>query len=329
MEALILEHLDRHRRVKTRVRVDQLPFAIGRGYDSDYIVDDDFVSPNHIVIERDDQGQVVLIDRGSTNGLYDLSRGKAKVDRLVALPDAQFRIGHSYFRLRSDQFEARPTKVDRLTNLALNRLIDSRIAMFGLVLVSLLAFFVRTYLPDYSERSAGKIFFDEVIPIYVVIFLWAGVWAIVSYINSHRSYFAVHVAIASVAMVVGGFMVLAEDFARFGFAVDAFSGVTSYGIVAVTTFILLYGHLRLVSSRSPKRIAQQAVAACLLFNGMFIAGDYFRQEDFTQAPQFNSGLYSPSFQWSDGVSLDQWVDDAQKLVVPVQSEVNKMRTKGD
>lgn len=323
MEPLILEQLDRHHRVKARLRVDRLPFTIGRGYDNDLILDDEYVSPSHIAIEQDDDGHVVVVDRGSTNGLYDLSRGKARVDRLVVSPDALIRVGHSQLRLRPVVYQQTPTKVDRLTNIALNRLVESRVALLAIVGFAVLAFFLRVFVPDYTDRNGGKLFFDEVLPVFVVIFLWSGVWAIISYINSHRSFFAVHVAIASMVSVIGGYVVLAEDITRFGFSFDSVSSVTRYGLVAAITFIMLYGHMRFCSSRSPRTIAHRALLACLVLNGVYIAGEYFSKDDFSSFPFYQADLYPAAFQWREGMSLDHWAGQVKELAGQVQQDLDK------
>ncbi len=325
MEPLILEQLDRHHRVKARVRIDRLPFTVGRGYDNDLILDDEYVSPNHIAIEGDEEGRVVIVDRGSTNGLYDLSRGKAKVDRLVVPPEALVRIGHTQIRLRPLAFEQYPTKIDRLTNIALNRIIDSRATLLGLTVLAMLAFYLRVFLSDYTDRNAGKLFFDDVLPVFVLIVLWSGVWAIISYINSHRSYFAVHVAIASMVTVLGGYLVLAEDVTRFGLSVETLALLSRYGLIAVITFVMLYGHMRFCSSRSPRTIAHRAVAACLALNGVYIAGEYFSRDDFSSFPSYHADLYPAAFQWREGMTLEHWSESVKDLAVRVQLDLDKER----
>ena len=105
-----IETLARNGDVLHRHQVAQLPIRIGRGYDNDYIVDDAHTAPNHVVIEADDAGQLVMRDLGTRNGV--ISKGK----RHTTLPvdgDTVVRIGHTSLRVRSADYRVEPELLDR------------------------------------------------------------------------------------------------------------------------------------------------------------------------------------------------------------------------
>jgi hypothetical protein len=54
-----VETLARNGDVLHRHQVRELPIRLGRGYDNDYIIDDDYVAANHAVIEAGEQGGLV------------------------------------------------------------------------------------------------------------------------------------------------------------------------------------------------------------------------------------------------------------------------------
>ncbi|MBC8119960.1 MAG: FHA domain-containing protein, partial [Burkholderiaceae bacterium] len=108
MSGILVELLDRAGSVVARHRFDQLPVRIGRAYDNDVIVDDPFVAPSHVQIERREDGVLVARDLGTRNGTHavaqrrrSLKQGATKpASEIVLMPDTLMRAGHSTFRVR-------------------------------------------------------------------------------------------------------------------------------------------------------------------------------------------------------------------------------------
>ena len=100
METVIYaEQLDRRGHVLQRVRVDALPFRIGRAYTNELIVDDPHVSPVHAELARDESGALVLRDLGSLNGIV----GGGTRQRRPAFEvhgDDVFHLGRALLRFR-------------------------------------------------------------------------------------------------------------------------------------------------------------------------------------------------------------------------------------
>ncbi|HEY1226492.1 MAG TPA: FHA domain-containing protein, partial [Ramlibacter sp.] len=69
-----IETLARNGDVLQRSRIDTLPIRIGRGYDNDLILDDDYVAASHALIELDPAGRLLLRDLGSRNGIVHRGR---------------------------------------------------------------------------------------------------------------------------------------------------------------------------------------------------------------------------------------------------------------
>ena len=73
MEApIIIEILDRFGKVKERHKVSEFPLKIGRSYKNDIIVDDNYVSPEHIEMMLDGDGHILVNDLHSDNGMFTL-----------------------------------------------------------------------------------------------------------------------------------------------------------------------------------------------------------------------------------------------------------------
>lgn len=99
----LVEVMDRRGRVRARVKVEALPFRIGRGYDCDLILDDPHVSALHAVLERGAEGGLVLRDAGSRNGLF-LDGSRQRVERVALDGDVSVQLGRTLLRLRAPDF---------------------------------------------------------------------------------------------------------------------------------------------------------------------------------------------------------------------------------
>ena len=66
---VVFEIVNRANRTLERHRANGEEISIGRAYDNDLILSDETVSPHHAVIESRADGDPVLIDLGSLNGI--------------------------------------------------------------------------------------------------------------------------------------------------------------------------------------------------------------------------------------------------------------------
>src|SRR3954454_16312298 len=104
-----IETLARNGDVLQRRRVEALPIRLGRGYDNDFILDDDYAAASHARIEMDAEGRLLLRDLGSKNGLNHRGR---RVPEVVLLGDTVVRIGHTSLRVRAAGFPVAPELPD-------------------------------------------------------------------------------------------------------------------------------------------------------------------------------------------------------------------------
>ena len=68
MALLILELTQGGRGPQQYIKVERLPFTIGRGYDNDLILADDSLCARHLLLTQDECGQPVAVNRSSVNG---------------------------------------------------------------------------------------------------------------------------------------------------------------------------------------------------------------------------------------------------------------------
>ena len=94
---MFVEVLDRRGRPKSRHRFTSLPVSIGRASTNEVIVDDRYVSPEHLRITIEDDGAYPAVDLQSLNGLFVL--GNAERQSIVKLQSGmKLRIGDTVLR---------------------------------------------------------------------------------------------------------------------------------------------------------------------------------------------------------------------------------------
>ncbi|HEY2921351.1 MAG TPA: FHA domain-containing protein, partial [Candidatus Binatia bacterium] len=64
-----VEVLDAKGNVTERVPVDSFPVQVGRAYSNQVVINDPYVCPVHLAIERDEDDRLIARDLDSVNGL--------------------------------------------------------------------------------------------------------------------------------------------------------------------------------------------------------------------------------------------------------------------
>lgn len=107
---VIVEVLDDAGTVGQRIRIDRWPATVGRAYRADVLLDDPYVSPEHLRLTNADGAGVLVEDLASLNGLY-MSDGR-RVAQATATPGSVMRVGHTKLRFCLGDQAVPPALVD-------------------------------------------------------------------------------------------------------------------------------------------------------------------------------------------------------------------------
>lgn len=237
MEPVIwVEVLSRHREVAHRYRCAGAEIRVGRGYDNDVVIDDPFVSARHARILRDEDGSLVVEDRGSANGLY-AERGRQRLQRLRLDGNHTFRIGHTVVRVREASHEVVPERVQRPPS----RTWPLAIALV-VVLMAVEAGFL--WLRDVTDPKPDR----YVIPLlYIAAFVigWTSAWSILARIFAGHAQFERNLLITAIGFMVYSWLNELTLFCSFALA---WQTPQTYEFVAVWILIgvVCFQHLSLM-----------------------------------------------------------------------------------
>lgn len=299
---IFAEVLDRRGRVRARVRVAELPFRIGRGYDCDLILDDPHVSPLHAVVERDAEGRIWLRDAGSRNGVHvEGSRGRSEAVALRG--EVSVRLGRTLLRLRAADFavpEALPI-VERSApaQWLLEHWSAALVVPAFCTALLLLEEFRRSTSPFEPLQALSSVAWG-----LLIYLAWVGCWALLNRLLRHRSRWVAH---STVAFLSAGLYTLVEwgfEWLRFFLEpiepLQIADQVVSTGILGLT----LLAHLTVmgVASRSLRLAVVGLGFAAIL--GLQLLDRYDGQTDWVETLPYWSRLEPVDPSWLPVESAD-------------------------
>jgi len=310
----VVEIIDRGGAVHSRVRIDQLPFKLGRALDNDLIIDDIYVCPHHAEI-RDEDG-LILVDLQSVNGSFHGL--KRKRDGRLALPaSVDFRLGHSLMRFRPAIELLAETAIDPLATsrlFALDRMHWALPALVGCAL----ALLIERVLASTQALQFGSVA-SSVLPALLMVLVWALAWSMVNRMVGHRFHYFGHLSIASLGVLTASTLEPITAYLGFAFALDASMGTLGKLLGAALLAAVIYGHLRLISRGDGRRLLVPAAAVALTFLAMSVlpgAGD----RALASEPKFASSLKLPAAALREGRSADAFYADAARALDEVDEE---------
>ena len=308
---VIVELLDKSGKVHERVRLTRFPAVIGRGYDSDVILGDEFVSAHHAQIGLDETGQPTINDLETENGTYLLPTMQP-AHNLALGAETLLRLGQTLVRLRRPEFPVAPTRIDTLTHSRITLFFSSGLMLMALSLLLLGILGLHAYQISAQQIKLSKLLLES-LEVAILVPIWAGLWAILSRVFAHHTAYVSHAVIACLAVI--SFFV-ADTFAEyyaFGFSAQLSAEILFHMLFGLIVALVLYGHLRFATLLSPKRIG--------VFSGMIAAGvvalsgfaTYVQELDFNDTLAYPPELKPAQFRMVPERSLDTFIRDAEQL----------------
>jgi hypothetical protein len=304
-ELIHVEVLGRTGDVAQRVALDRLPATIGRAYDNDVIIDDPFVAPHHLRVERLDDGRLHVVDLDSRNGLH-LTQPQRRVREAFVSGDMRLRIGHTQLRLRARDWPVAPEEIDTLAEGWRSPGITAIVLAAYLALLGL-----HTYASTIEDFQPARLLAG--LPFALLIpAVWSGVWAAIGRIVSGRANFFAHCTVV-LAAASGAFVI--EPLLKLAAFALSMPVLAAESILAIAFIIgaALFGHLRLVSHlRSSWLAAGAAVVVLLGVGGTRISAWLETRDDVNEIATLNV-LYPPYLRVAPADSPRQFVEDARHL----------------
>jgi hypothetical protein len=298
---MFVEVLDRHGEVRSRMRIRDEAFTIGRAYDNDLIIDDPYVAAHHLRIERAEDGTLQAVDLGSRNGLHLLAPPRQVASARV-VPDLKIRIGHTQLRFRDAQFAVGPELEARPAPRALRQALA-----FHLVLLATAALvFGDVYVSTFDQTPPAQIV-ASVLALLLAAFAWAGTWAFFGRLATRHANFYAHgiVALFGIAAITLVYELL--GYLAFALSSDTLTALAPLAL-AMIVGAMVYRHLRLVSRSPARRIASVAATVTAVVSGSIWLVDYSASLTYSSALDYSPYLKAPAFRLAAAHTPAAFVD---------------------
>jgi hypothetical protein len=287
-----VEVVDRGGTVRQRINVGHQPLVIGRGYDSDVIVDDAYLCPHHVRVWLDENNRLQVQDLASVNGLSTKRHGE-RVAELRLETGQNCYIGWTALRFRSTSSPVPPARVDRSHQFVFNVLQRPLWqALFALVLCLQLVYL--SWLEMASDIEWHTLLVAPA-TIFAALASWALVWAVVGRILVHRAMFFTHLTIGVVLACISLLVESGISYGLFIFDADFLSShlfrVTSF-IISAATF---YAHLHFATRIRPKAQLVSALVISSIISLVSFYVEYSYQDVFTSSPVYEGSLKPPAY----------------------------------
>ena len=312
MESLIIaEVLDKSGKVQERHKLAHFPATLGRAYDCDLILNDEFVSPHHARLSIDENNILSLTDLGSENSTYCLPQMQALSTRELG-EETLIRLGHSIVRLRRADFALAPTRIDTLTHRRLAHFFSSAAVLWigGLLLLSLLG--LNSFQSSAQAKTLGQLLLEN-IEIVALVPLWAGIWALLSRIFVHHAAYVSHALIACLGVMAYLCINTVVEYYAFGFSALLTADILLHGLLGLLIFAVLYGHLRFTTLFAPRRIGLIALTVAVSIVGLSSFTAYVKSLEYSDTLPYPPELKPPQFQIKQAKTLTEFMRAAEKI----------------
>jgi hypothetical protein len=305
-----IETLARNGDVLQRRRVEALPIRLGRGYDNDFILDDDYVAARHARIELDEAGRLVLRDLGSRNGIVHKGR---RLPEVVLLGDTVVRIGHTSLRVRAAGFPVAPELADR----TFHRWEGALPGAAGILLVCASALFAR-WLSDTQYFEFVR-YFEALAYGIGAALLWSGAWAFGNRLFGRHARLGRHLFIFGSGLVALALLALLAAALGYAFSLEAF---THYASHAATLLVagMVYFHLCTVKPQNRRRYRWIAAGMAVLGSGLILIFNLQRSGRLADE-LYMAVLLPPDMR----VSQDHGTDEFMREVEGMKPQLDRSR----
>lgn len=304
-ELIHIEVLDRHGQVATRHVARTLPVRIGRAYDNDLILEDPYLAPHHLVLERGPAGELELVDAGSRNGLFRAG-ARQRIARECVDPEARYRAGKTELRIRSSAHPVADELVDaspRSVRAPLVALL-SVVAMAAVVLLDV-------WSSTFEKTELTKFASSPVLSVLALV-VWAGAWGFAGRLFSGASRFAAHVIVGALTVISVFIAVNQSDYLAFALSMpgaDYLALATVWAIVAWG----LWRHLALTLRNAGRGAGLAAASVATAGIGLFVLYAYLDQVDDLNRMAFSTAIKPPAVRLVEGRGAAEFFQDAEAL----------------
>jgi hypothetical protein len=297
-----VEIVSRNGEVQRRYRVDSLPIRIGRAYDNQIILDDPHTAAHHAVVEATEDGQLVIRDLESRNGVV---HQRQRLKELVLGGNTVVRLGHTNLRVRRHDFMV----ADELTDSTNHRWEGWPPMLAGFLLIS-----IQTAFAHWLNQT-GKIepldYLNQIATMGISMVFWSGAWALANHLFSGQLRFGRHLFIAACGMMASEVWSLISVYLAYAFSLEFFTRFSGHFDIVIIASVLFF-HVATVIPRRRQRLLLIAVLLAFGASGLKFISSY-QNNGRLAGELYMHALLPASVRQSRDDTVDEFVDKVGQM----------------
>jgi hypothetical protein len=309
-----IEMLARNGEVLHRYRAASLPIRLGRAYDNDFIVDDDYAAAHHAAIEAGPDGSLVMRDLGTRNGL---NHGGKRVPQVTLLGDTVVRMGHTSLRVRPADYPVPAELLDRTMH-GWEGLLPGTV---GVLLAGLVALLV-TWLLDAQPFELLNYVLAPSAGIGVAL-LWSSLWGFVNRLFGRHARLGRHLFIFGCGLgALVGFQLLAALVA-YAYSLEWLTRYRSHAAVATVAGIV-YFHLATIKPSLRRRLRALCAMVAVVASSLVLVVNQQRHGRLADE-LFMSVLLPPQVRASPDATVAGYMASVEAMQAELKAELDAER----
>ena len=303
----LIEAHDRHGALLARAPITRWPVTVGRALDCDLVLDDPFVAPRHLRIDRtvDEHHTVQAEVLETRNGARLQRKRHAQGERFDWPGGTPIDLGHTHITLR---LADAPIADEQALPEFPWRTVGTTAALVVLVGAAAVA---SSWLESRDSSQYLKSLPSVLLMLLLVMSAWSGLWAVANKMFAGRLQFWRHVRIACTVYLASEALRLVANLAAFSFSLEALSQFASVLGVLVLAWAL-YAHLATVLPRRRVGLAWTVAAVVMLGVPAWLGAQWLNRMRLTNE-MYMSSLFPPSLRVAPTAPVDQLLQDAETL----------------
>lgn len=303
-----IETLARNGEVLHRHRVTTLPIRLGRAYDNDFIVDDEYAAAHHALVELGADGALLLRDLDTRNGINHKGR---RVKELTLGGDTVVRMGHTSLRIRSAAHPVPPELVDRTMHGWEGMLPGGA----GIVLCLLTALFVAWLLDAGGDPERYALYPAVAVGAGLA---WSGMWAFSNRLFGRRARLGRHLFIVGFGLAALVGVRLLASVVAYAWSLEWLTGYGSHAVV-VTVSMMIYFHLATVTPQFRRRLRLSCAGIAVLVSLLILAGN-MQRNGRTADELYMPVLLPPELRASPAVPVAEYMGSVGAMKREIDAE---------
>lgn len=315
MAKIIIEEVNRLGHVTGRHSFDHYPISIGRSYQNDLIVDDPYVSPEHALVRQIENGQETenhwqVEDNQSDNGIKFKLHTPGSTSKQLYSGD-EIIIGRTRLRLLSPTHPVAETHL-LPTRSSLPKIISQPVFAIATVIIAAVFLLIDAQLSISVKTGFEKLLANS-FPTFIFALMWAGIWAFVGRVITHRASFLPHFIAALLVFIISMLTSATSGYLTYNLSTNTAATLLEFVVIGFTIAGLLYINLTNSTSLNKRScvITSHGVAWSMLLMGLFM--QYVNKPDFSHAPDYASQLKPPFAKVVASKSLDEFIKSSEKV----------------